>query len=61
VAEARKRYIAGAVCPACGAVDKIYVIDAGGEKSRHCKACDFSEGPRDDLPEDRQPVNVRDS
>ena len=44
----KKRFIAGATCPACGAVDKIYVlIREDGEKSQHCSKCDFSTSESD--------------
>ncbi|RLQ22095.1 YheV family putative metal-binding protein [Seongchinamella sediminis] len=37
----RRRFIAGAVCPRCGAMDKI-VVDMDTE-CRECVACGFSE------------------
>ena len=37
----RRRFIAGARCPSCGAMDKI-VVDLQSER-RSCIACDFSE------------------
>lgn len=37
----RKRFIAGAVCPRCSAMDKI-VVDLDSDK-RECVACGFSE------------------
>ncbi len=41
-----RRFIAGAVCPRCGALDRI-VVDMQTER-RECIACDFSEErPRD--------------
>lgn len=44
---ARRRFIAGAVCPRCGKMDKITVnLDTD---QRECVACDFSESrPRPD-------------
>lgn len=36
-----RRFIAGAVCPRCGAMDKIQV-DGDGE-TRHCVACGYSD------------------
>ncbi len=39
---ARRRFIAGAVCPSCGAMDKI-VVDMDTD-TRSCIACGFSEG-----------------
>ena len=37
----RRRFIAGAVCPRCGEMDKI-VVDMDSQ-TRECVACDFSE------------------
>lgn len=37
----RRRFIAGAVCPRCGAMDRI-VINLDTDQ-RECVACDFSE------------------
>ncbi len=37
----RRRFIAGAVCPRCSAMDKI-VVDLDTDK-RECVACGFSE------------------
>ena len=37
----RRRFIAGAVCPRCGAMDKI-VVDLDDDM-RACVACDFTE------------------
>jgi uncharacterized metal-binding protein (TIGR02443 family) len=38
---ARRRFIAGAVCPRCGAQDKI-VVDLDTDR-RECVSCGFSE------------------
>jgi uncharacterized protein len=38
----RRRFIAGAVCPECGAMDKI-VVDLDSDM-RSCVACNFNEG-----------------
>ncbi len=47
-----RRFIAGAVCPRCSAMDKI-VID-GETDQRECVACGFSDarpkGPAEELP-----------
>jgi uncharacterized metal-binding protein (TIGR02443 family) len=49
-----KRFIAGAVCPRCGVMDRIVVAPDG--ESRECIACDFSdERPVDTL----QPLPTR--
>ena len=37
----RQRFIAGAVCPRCGAIDRT-VIDAGADQ-RRCIECEFVE------------------
>ena len=45
----RRRFIAGAVCPRCSAMDKI-VVDLDSD-ARECVACGFSEGrPEPGLP-----------
>ncbi|MFT5209591.1 MAG: putative metal-binding protein (TIGR02443 family) [Flavobacterium sp.] len=38
-----KRFIAGAVCPQCQVVDKIYTLNGEHGVSRNCADCDFSE------------------
>lgn len=38
----RRRFIAGAVCPRCAAMDKI-IVDLDTDR-RECVACGFSEG-----------------
>lgn len=60
----KKRFIAGATCPKCGAVDKIYVLESGDERSRHCTRCDFSEHLDADSSGqapagDWQPINIK--
>lgn len=51
----RRRFIAGAVCPACNALDRVYIVSTTAEKSavsdteeveqitRICAACGFSD------------------
>ena len=41
----RPRFIAGAVCPACGAMDRLQLFQAEDGKRRRCVAC----GHEDDL------------
>ena len=41
----RPRFIAGAVCPKCSAMDRLQVFEADGEQKRRCVAC----GHEDDL------------
>jgi uncharacterized metal-binding protein (TIGR02443 family) len=52
-----KRFIAGAVCPRCGAQDRIRVFSLDGATHRDCVACGFSdvleEAPADGLPRGR--------
>jgi len=50
--KSRPRFVAGAVCPNCGAVDRM-VIDANAER-RRCVACEFVEA-RPEAPAE-QPV-----
>ena len=38
-----KRFIAGATCPKCGAMDKIFTYDDEGSKWLACVACGFKE------------------
>ena len=46
--KSRPRFVAGAVCPSCGALDRM-VIDAHTDH-RRCVACDFIEA-RPEAPE----------
>ena len=39
----RKRFIAGAKCPSCGAEDKTYLIGEGLHAKRCCNQCGFEE------------------
>ncbi len=43
-----KRFIAGAVCPACGLSEKIYVQRDQSGESRHCVSCGFEERKPED-------------
>ena len=38
-----KRFIAGAVCPACEAMDTVQMWDVDGTPNRHCVACGFAD------------------
>ena len=54
----RRRFIAGAVCPRCGEMDKI-VVDMDSEQ-RECVACGFSEGrPGEGRPGEGRPGEGR--
>jgi uncharacterized metal-binding protein (TIGR02443 family) len=35
----RPRFIAGAVCPACGAMDRLQVVGDDDTRKRHCVNC----------------------
>ncbi|MCK0536950.1 YheV family putative metal-binding protein [Alcanivorax quisquiliarum] len=37
----KRRFIAGAVCPECGALDKIVRVEHGGTLWMECVACDM--------------------
>ncbi|MDR5907705.1 YheV family putative zinc ribbon protein [Franzmannia qiaohouensis] len=38
-----KRFIAGAICPRCAAMDRIRAWEQHGVRYRDCVACDFFE------------------
>lgn len=38
-----KRFIAGAVCPACSAQDSVRMWDVDGVPHRECVACDYAD------------------
>ncbi|MBF7728837.1 YheV family putative zinc ribbon protein [Pseudomonas sp. N040] len=39
----KKRFIAGAVCPACSAMDRIMMWDVDGVPHRECVACGYAD------------------
>ncbi|MBT8149046.1 MAG: YheV family putative metal-binding protein [Pseudomonadales bacterium] len=39
----KKRFIAGAVCPQCNKLDKIFTYTESGQQWRACVACSFVE------------------
>jgi len=43
VSKTKKRFIAGAVCPACSEADKLKMWDEDGVPHRECVACGFSD------------------
>jgi len=43
VANVIKRFIAGAVCPRCGEMDKLVVYRQDERDYRECVSCDFAE------------------
>lgn len=38
-----KRFIAGAVCPECRAMDRIVVEEHDGERRRRCVSCGYAD------------------
>lgn len=38
-----KRFIAGAICPRCSAMDRIRSWESNGTRYRECVSCDFFE------------------
>ena len=38
-----KRFIAGAVCPKCGAQDRLVIYQKAGRRLRECVACGFAD------------------
>ena len=53
----RRRFIAGAVCPRCGAMDRI-IVDLDTQ-TRECVACDFVEDrPQDNALQGELPTRV---
>ena len=43
MSEVKKRFIAGAVCPACEGQDTIKMWDVDGVPHRECVACDYAD------------------
>ncbi len=43
-----KRFIAGAVCPRCGEMDKIVMYREGDRSLRECVKCGYQDEMRDD-------------
>ncbi len=43
---AKKRFIAGAVCPKCGAMDRIVMYKKDDKDYRECVACEFNDEMR---------------
>ncbi len=39
----KKRFVAGAICPACSKMDKIVTYDDENESYRECVSCGFVE------------------
>ena len=43
VTDKKRRFIAGAICPRCGAVDRLVVFTRDNRDFRACVSCDFEE------------------
>lgn len=43
VSKTKKRFVAGAVCPACSEMDKLKMWSEDGVPHRECVACGFSD------------------
>lgn len=37
----KKRFIAGAVCPSCASMDKLFTYQQDGKEFRECVSCGF--------------------
>jgi len=55
-----KRFIAGAVCPKCGEVDKVFTYEKVTKKFRACTRCDFHEEMRFEQHRQELPTRVND-
>lgn len=45
-----KRFIAGAQCPSCKEIDKIFTYELNDKKFRACVRCEFEEEMRLEVP-----------
>ena len=43
----KKRFIAGAVCPKCSAMDRLVMFEQGGATVRECVECGFTDTQQD--------------
>ncbi|MAD57386.1 MAG: hypothetical protein CMK44_02265 [Porticoccus sp.] len=41
--KAKKRFIAGAICPKCSAMDKLIIYNENGQDFRECIECGFND------------------
>lgn len=59
--DAKRRFIAAARCPRCGALDTIYISGRDEEPRRACVNCDFSEtlAEMQDADADRAPLEIK--
>lgn len=55
----KKRFIAGATCPKCGELDKIFTyLDEQQEQWRACASCDFTESFKKSSAAEELPTRV---
>lgn len=50
----QRRFIAGAVCPRCGELDKIVIVIGDDSQKRECIQCGFSDD-QPELPQTEEP------
>jgi uncharacterized metal-binding protein (TIGR02443 family) len=53
-----KRFIAGAVCPQCQGVDKIFVSEDAVGQYRQCVRCGFRDARPDDSDQDADTIDA---
>lgn len=53
-----RRFIAGAVCPACGAVDKLVLLVGSPQGERECVSCGYSDKLADGAPDQELATRV---
>lgn len=54
-----KKFIAGALCPQCNQMDKIFVYQQDGEDVAECNACGYiSVRPKEVVQQEPQPGSV---
>jgi len=54
-----RRFIAGAICPRCGELDKIYVFLRDEQQWRACVRCDFEEAMETQISSGQQELPTR--
>ena len=54
-----KRFIAGAVCPSCAALDRLVIFKENGLTVRECVACGFTDTQNEELEAQSQTLKIR--
>jgi len=54
----KRRFIAGALCPRCSAMDTIFVFERNEKNVRACSDCDFEEEAAFDQTQRELPTRV---